>query len=226
VMLGAGPLADGLRQQLVARLSSDIVYTYNSNETVMIAVIDAERIGTLCPGAEAEIVDENDRPAPPGEIGRIRVKTRGMVTGYVNDPEATARSFKDGWFYTTDSGMLVAPRRLRVLGRVDDVLNIGGLKFPPSEIEDAILGKTPVTEAAATAIKNSSGVDELCIALVAATPANAQAATQWIRTRLWPEGMGPVHIIALDKLPRTETGKVQRHLLRAMFEGKMGSSSG
>jgi acyl-CoA synthetase (AMP-forming)/AMP-acid ligase II len=218
VMMGAGPLPRELREQIAARLTSDIVYTYNSNETVMIAVVDADGIGTLCPGADAEIVDEQDRPLPPGQVGRIRVKTRSMVTGYLTDPEASARSFRDGWFYTTDSGVLVGRHRLKILGRVDDVLNIGGLKFPPSEIEDAILAKTPVREAGATSVRNSGGSEELCIALVAASPANVQLATQWITTRLWPEGMGPVHFLAVDKLPRTETGKLQRHLLKAMFE--------
>jgi 2,3-dihydroxybenzoate-AMP ligase len=217
VMLGAGPLSDELRQRIVARLATDIIYTYNTNETLIIAVIDPDGVATLRPGAEAQVVDDDDTPVPPGRTGRICVRTDSQVHGYLNDPDTTARFFKDGWFYTGDIGALVGPRRLRVLGRFDDVLNIGGIKYLPSDIEDEIVRIAPVKEAGVTSILGESGAEELAVALVLNPSAQFDAVLDSLSKRWLPREMRG-HIIAVEKLPRTETGKIQRHILKSMFQ--------
>ena len=218
VMLGAGPLSDDLRQQIMARLATDIVYTYNTNETMMIAVIDTDGIGTLRPGVEAEVVDDHGGLLPLGSTGRIRIKTEGQVDGYLNDPETTARLFINGWFYPGDIGMSVAPRRLRVLGRSDDVLNIGGLKHLPSVIENEILRKAPfpIKDVGVTSIRGVSGNEEVAVALVLDQSTQLDAVVAWLLGNALSREMGG-QIIAVDRLPRTETGKIQRHILKSMF---------
>ena len=76
---------------------------------------------------------------PFGEAGRIRVKTDRMVQGYLDDPGATERMFKDGWFFAQDLGILQSDHRLQVIGRSDDVLNISGHKISPDEVEDWLI---------------------------------------------------------------------------------------
>jgi len=216
VMLGAGPLGDELRQQITTRLATDIVYTYNTNETLMIAVIDADGIATVRPGAKAEVVDEEGNSQPPGRMGRIRVKTDSQVKGYLEDHNTTARLFKDGWFYTGDLGVAVAPHRFRVLGRFDDVLNLGGLKYLPSDIEDQIMRGGCVQDAAVTSIPGERGPDEIGIAVVLYPSSSLDSVTSSLSAGILPPGTR-MRVISVAKLPRTETGKLQRHMLRPMF---------
>lgn len=218
MMLGAGPLPEDMRQRIMARLATDLVYTYNSNETWMIAVVNADGIATLRPGAEVEVVDEQGRPLPLGEVGRFKIKTDSLVAGYANDDEATARVFKDGWFYSSDMGMLVDRRRLKILGRIDDILNIGGMKIVPSLIEDMIIGMEAVKEVGVTSVPGPEGIDEICVALVVHASADTKTVEEFVATKILPAAFGRTHVIAMEKLPRTETGKLQRHLLRAAFQ--------
>jgi acyl-coenzyme A synthetase/AMP-(fatty) acid ligase len=221
VMMGAGPLPDDMRRQIMARLATDLVYTYNSNETCMIGVVDAEGIVTLRPGVDAEVIDEHGRPLPPGEVGRLKIRTDTLVDGYADDPDATARAFVDGWFHSNDMGVLVGPRRLKILGRIDDVLNIGGMKIVPSVVEDMILAVAPVQEAGATSIRGPDGIDEICIAVVPIASADLSTIEATIAAKVLPRTLGRAHVMAMDQLPRTDTGKLQRHLLKAAFQARM-----
>ncbi|HKX11157.1 MAG TPA: AMP-binding protein [Stellaceae bacterium] len=222
IMMGAGPLSEDMRRQIMARLATELVYTYNSNETYMIAVVDADGVATVRPGADVEVIDDQGRALPQGQVGRLKIRTDSLVDGYVGDPEATAQVFRDGWFYSNDVGMLVGHRRLKLLGRADDILNIGGAKIVPSVIEDMVVECAPVQEAGVTSIPGQEGIDEICIAIV---PARAEAMpqiTQAITAQVWPLRLGRAHIMAVDTLPRTETGKLQRHLLKAAFQQRLG----
>src|SRR5262249_9950382 len=195
VMLGAGPLSDDLRRQILERLATDIIYTYNTNETLMIAVIGSDGTATPRPGSEVEVVDEDDKPLPVGRSGRIRVKTDSQVDGYLEDPDATARLFRNGWFYTGDAGMVVAPRRFRVLGRVDEVLNLGGLKYLPSQIEDAIIRQAHVRDAGVTSIQGERGGNEIGIAVVLGPTASLSTVADSVSGGIVPPGT-PVRLIA------------------------------
>jgi acyl-coenzyme A synthetase/AMP-(fatty) acid ligase len=215
VMLGAGPLSEELRRQITARLATNLIYTYNTNETLMIAVIDARGIATPRPGAEVEVVDDDGNRLPPGQAGRIRVRTDSQVDGYLDDPEMTARLFKDGWIYTGDLGMAVGTGQFKVLGRIDEVLNIGGIKYLPSEIESEIARIAPVEEVGVASILGDGGSEELAVALVL-NPGAAFGSVLDQLSKHWAPQMR-AHVVAVDKLPRTETGKLQRHLIKSMF---------
>ena len=222
VMMGAGPLSQDMRRRILARLATDLVYTYNSNETFMIAVVDAEGVATVRPGADVEVVDDDGRPLPQGQVGRLKIRTDSLVDGYVGDPEATARVFRNGWFHSNDVGMLVGHRRLKLLGRADDILNVGGAKIVPSMIEDRVVEAAPVLEVGVTSVPGPDGIDEICIAVVPASSGRVSEIAQAITTKVWPPRLGRAHIMAVDKLPRTETGKLQRHLLKATFQQRLG----
>ena len=135
--------------------------------------------------------------------------------------DATARAFVDGGFFSNDMGVLVGPRRLKILGRIDDVLNIGGMKIVPSVVEDMILAVAPVREAGATSIQGPDGIDEICVAVVAEASADLSTIEATIAANVLPRTLGRVHVIAMEQLPRTETGKLQRHLLKAAFQAKL-----
>ena len=218
VMMGAAPLPQDMRRRILAELATNLVYTYNSNETYMIAVVDADGIATVRPGADVEVIDNQGRPLPQGQVGRLKIRTDSLVDGYVGDPETTARVFRDGWFYSNDVGMLVGHRRFRLLGRADDILNIGGMKIIPSELEEIVIRRAPVQEAGVTSIPGPEGIDDICIAVVPASGTEMPEIEQAIKTKVVSPTFGRVHVMAMETLPRTETGKLQRHLLKAAFQ--------
>jgi acyl-CoA synthetase (AMP-forming)/AMP-acid ligase II len=84
-----------------------------------------------------EVVDESGRPVPSGEPGRLRIRSASMAEGYLDDPEATRRFFQDGWFYPSDIAILDGPRRIKVIGRADEMITTAGGKKAPSDIEAA-----------------------------------------------------------------------------------------
>jgi acyl-coenzyme A synthetase/AMP-(fatty) acid ligase len=222
VMMGAAPLPQDLRRRILAELATNLVYTYNSNETYMVAVVDADGVATVRPGADVEVIDDQDRSLPQGQVGRLKIRTDSLVDGYMGDPETTARVFRDGWFYSNDLGMLVGHRRLRLLGRADDMLNIGGHKIVSPQLEDSVVRNAPVLEAGATSVPGQDGIDEICIAVVPASGAEMPEIEQAIKTKVVSATFGRVHVMAMETLPRTETGKLQRHLLKAAFQQRLG----
>lgn len=220
VILGAAPLSDVLRAKVLRQLASTLVYTYNSNELGFMAVVGAAGVATLRPDVNAEVVDERGAPVPEGQSGQARVKSPAMVDGYLDNPEATARNFRDGWFYTGDAAIMVGPRRLRIIGRSDDLLNIGGIKVSPDAIEEDVAGRPGVVDVGVTSITNLDGVDEIGVAVVLAEGADFDEVRKRIAGRL-AKSAGKARIVSTRKIPRTaESGKTQRALLKELFSGK------
>ena len=94
------------------------------------SVVDENNVGTLLPEVEIMIADDGGHAAPFGEPGLIRIKSDMMVTGYLDAPEWSRKTFVDGWYHSNDIGFQPSSRTLVVVGRTDDVLNIGGMNIP------------------------------------------------------------------------------------------------
>jgi len=220
-LMGAGPLSDELRQLILARFATEIIYAYNNNETSVIALIDADGFATVRPGSDVEIVNEVGVSVPFGQTGQVRIRSNSL-SSYIGD--AAKLQFRDGWFYTGDAGIMVRPRQFKIVGRIDEVLNIGGMKMSPLYVEEDITKNSPVAtaEIGVTSIGNRDGVEEICIAAVAAAGTDVKRLEEWLIARYW---LGKVHFAVVDRIPHTETGKVQRHLLKAMFENQGSKTS-
>ena len=139
-----------------------------------------------------------------------------MASRYWNDPVLTASAFVDGWYHTSDVGFVPEPGKLVVLGRADDMLNIGGIKLPPAPIEDEIREIGGVLDAAVLTISDTTGSD----ALLVAVEVDAAAAPADLRVRVEPlvaRYVRSFHLLPLPSFPRTETGKVRRHDIAAAF---------
>src|ERR1051326_235211 len=150
-------VSSGLRERALSLLATELIDMYGSNEAgFMASASSAREDGTsaVWPGVSVEIVDERDAPLPYGQVGRIRVRTPDMVQGYLGDPEATRRMFRDGWFYPGDLGILHGPGRLQILGRGDDLLNFGGRKITAEALEQAIMTRVTLGDTAVCSIPN------------------------------------------------------------------------
>jgi acyl-CoA synthetase (AMP-forming)/AMP-acid ligase II len=205
-----------LRQLIRQRLTTQLSTRYSSNETNSIATLDDDNIGTLCQGAQVRIVDRAGREVPQGEVGLIRAKTETMVDGYFDDPELTAAAFIDGWYNTNDAGYSPAPGKLVVLGRADDMLNIGGVKVPPLPLEDDLRRIPGVSDAVLMSIASPNEVGILLAAVETTSdrpPADLGAQVSAVLSRY----VRNFELMPLRWFPRTQTGKVRRQEIKAAF---------
>ena len=213
---GAG-ISRALRDRALARLATDVCDIYSSNEVEFVsAARGTAEIGTIWPGVRVEVVGQDDRPLPFGLAGQIRVQTECMLNGYLDDLEATQRIFRGGWFYPGDVGILHDARRLQVIGRSDDILNIGGKKIAPEVIEDLVIKAVEGGDIGVCSLRNADGVEEICIAVSHARTADAEL-LQRITDAFRPLQLGWFNIVKVPHIPRTANGKLQRKALKEII---------
>ena len=204
-----------LRREALTRLATEIVEFYGSNEVGFVSSIRGDgEPGAIWPGVRVEIVDEGDRALPMGVAGTIRIRADAMVDGYIGDPDATAGMFRNGWFYPGDTGRMAARDLLEVIARNDDLLNIGGNKVSPLRFEEIIRRETEVTDIAAFTDQDGSGVEQLWFAVVGGPASDAELVASITRTLDSGGTFGRFTVVRVPAIPRTATGKIQRHLLR------------
>ena len=218
LILGAAPIGRALWDEVLTRLASRIVYTYNSNESGPIASMAPDGRGVVRPGVALEVVDDDDRPLPFGEAGHLRIRTPALPNGYLGDPEGTRAVFRKGWFYPNDIGLLERPRVLRLIDRRQDVINVGGRKLPGRPYAMALMRVPGVVDAHVTSLVTERGQSE-CVAFVVLDAAVDRAEL--------PDRFAPVHlphygrvaIQVVEALPRTHNGKVSREGILALYDG-------
>ena len=163
---------------------------------------------------EIDFADENGNSVPQGSIGEIMVRDRGTMKGYVDDPEANAVAFKDGWFRTGDLGSIDADGFLTLRGRKKDIISRGGEKISPQEIEDVILKNPAVSQACVFGLPHPT-LNEIPGAALVLMPGKTIGKSEivgFLRERLSPSRV-PVAWMFLDELPTTATGKTRRNEL-------------
>jgi acyl-coenzyme A synthetase/AMP-(fatty) acid ligase len=178
---------------------------------------DLDTVGRAVPWVDLEIVDEDGRAVPSGEVGAIRVRSEHMTSAYYRDPVATALHFRDGWFYPRDMGSLTSTGALRLHGRADDVMNLNGIKIFPAEIE-RVLEEHPAVRAAAAFAKRSVAHGDIPVAAVELhASASVEADELMASTRALLGVRAPRKIIVLDALPRNAAGKVLKRDLAELL---------
>jgi long-chain acyl-CoA synthetase len=199
------------------------VYTlYGSTEATIATAryydsFDPHDAGHLIPGTEIEIVNEMDEREPNGRVGRIRLKTPHMVHGYLGDPEATDRSFKDGWFYPGDLGLIREDGGLTLAGRASEILNAGGVKIDPTVLDLFARARPHIIDAASFTYVASSGIDQVGIALVSADDVDVAALIQDFKREFGEAS--PQLVARVSEIPRNATGKPLRLELAEKYGG-------
>lgn len=174
--------------------------------------------GTIIPGFEARIVDGNNQPVPPGDIGELIVKTDAACSCYWNQHQKTKDTISGDWLRTGDRYSQDADGYFWYGGRSDDMLKVSGAWVSPVEIENRLLEHPQVLEAAVVGRKDEDGLLKTvaCIVLRDGNPGNSDVASElqrFVLARL-PVFKRPHRIEFLQELPKTATGKLQRYKLR------------
>jgi acyl-CoA synthetase (AMP-forming)/AMP-acid ligase II len=165
------------------------------------------------------IMDAEGRHLPTGERGEVVIQGPNVITGYENNPEANAASFTAGWFRTGDQGVLDADGYLTLVGRIKELINRGGEKISPREIDEVLLAHPAVAEAVAFGMPHPTWGEEVAAAVVVKAPATEAELLAHCRERL-ADFKRPKQIFVTDAIPRTATGKIQRRLVAQAYTPK------
>jgi acyl-CoA synthetase (AMP-forming)/AMP-acid ligase II len=213
---------EALRREVRRRMTPNVVIAYGSNEAWYVTRADAaaqirfpDTVGLPFEGVEVEIVDDRGQALPAGEVGLIRVRGSGFARGYIDDPEATAKAFRDGWYYPGDLGVLSPEGALFLKGRADDLINFDGVKIFPADIETALLQHEAVAEAAAFPVVFDGYRQVPAAAVILRASATADELVEFCQERLGPRAPRLVHV--LDGFPRNAIGKVLKRELAKRF---------
>ncbi|CEL00754.1 hypothetical protein ASPCAL00350 [Aspergillus calidoustus] len=243
IVIAAAPLKEALQRKLKKRFPrASICQGYGLTECspgVTHQLDDTTSscgtVGKLVAGTEARLVDPTTgRDVEPGQEGELWVRGPQVMMGYINDPEATAATFSEGWLRTGDIMRMDEDQNFWVTDRLKEMIKYKGFQIAPSELEDLLLRHPHVTDAAICAIYDDSQATEVPLAYVSLTPDKAglpQTEVQSVleEIRKWADGQlagykrlrgGAFH---LQTLPKTPTGKILRRLLPAKVkEGRGG----
>ena len=145
-------LPDAVRSAAAARYGAPLAEEYGTAECVSIMGASGLEtphgsVGRPYPGVEVRLLDGAGREVPQGAIGELAVRSPGIMLGYLDDRDATAAVLRDGWYHTGDSARRDAAGYYYILGRRGLLINVGGSKVAPEEVE-AVLERHPAVREA------------------------------------------------------------------------------
>ena len=165
------------------------------------------------------IMDDQGRHLPAGERGEVVIQGPNVTRGYENTPEANASSFTDGWFRTGDQGILNADGYLTLVGRLKELINRGGEKISPREIDEVLLTHPAIAEAVCFGVPHPTWGEEVSAVVVLKNAATEVDLLAFCKDRL-ADYKRPKQIHITDVIPRTATGKIQRRIVAQAFAPK------
>jgi acyl-CoA synthetase (AMP-forming)/AMP-acid ligase II len=162
-------------------------------------------------GPEIKILKLDGTEAAAGDIGEVCIKGDNVTPGYENNPKANEESFADGWFRTGDQGLLDADGYLKITGRIKEIINRGGEKVSPLEIDDFYMEHPAVQQFVTFAMPHKMLGEEVAAAVVLVDGASVtdRELKEFAADKLAPFKI-PKTFVFLDEIPKGATGKLQR----------------
>ena len=221
----SSPLSTAMFARLEERFGAPVLEAYGmteaSHQMSSSPLPPGERIpGTVGAGTGVRIaiMDEAGDLLPDGEKAEVVIQGPNVMHGYNNNPTADAEAFANGWFRTGDQGYLAENGCLTLTGRLKELINRGGEKISPIEVEDTIMLHPAVGEAVCFAMPDAKYGEVVHAAVVLKDDCDEQAVRAFCGERLAAFKV-PDRVHLTDELPRTATGKVQRRHVAAKFAG-------
>ncbi len=176
--------------------------------------------GSVGPGTNVGITirDGNGNVLPAGERGEVCISGPNVVKGYENNPEANATAFFGEWFRTGDQGMLDEQGYLSLTGRLKEMINRGGEKISPLEIDEVLLSHPAIGEAVSFGQSHPTWGEEVAAAVVLKEGAAAKEADilAYCKERM-ADFKRPKQVFITEAIPKTATGKIQRRIVAQAF---------
>ncbi|MCC7021925.1 MAG: AMP-binding protein [Thermomicrobiales bacterium] len=224
--VGAQPMTPGTLERAEESLRATILESYGMTEASYITAsgpgVRDRRAGASGKplGCAVRVIGDDGRDLPAGQPGAITIRGATLFSGYLDDPEANAAAFlPGGWFRTGDIGVLDEAGYLHLRGRANELINRGGEKIAPAEVDRALLSHPAVAEAATFAVPDDRLGEDIVAAVVprAGLSPSARELRGWLLDQLSPAKV-PRRVWFVERLPRTASGKVQRRELARRWQ--------
>ncbi|AGF71375.1 AMP-binding protein [Corynebacterium halotolerans] len=216
-------LTPALVKGTINRFGPILCNVYGSTEVTLASVASMEELaedptvsGEIAVGTELKILDDDGNEVPVGTSGRIYLRNSTTLTGYTNPGIPIHRA--DGLVQIGDLGYLDEHGQLRVLGRIDDMIIVGGENVYPRSVDEVLDAMPGVADAFATGVDDPETFQRIAVWIVRADDAEGAALTEdsirdWVRDNLADHSI-PRDVHFIDELPRNATGKVVPRLLK------------
>lgn len=220
--LGGDDLRDVMR-----RVTPNVCQSLGTNEGCTLTVANPEdlaaqpdTVGRVADGLDVCVLDPDGQPLPRGAIGRIGFRGAGLPTEFYRDPQASARHFRQGWYFPGDLAMIDETGYVFYKGRADDVINNQGAKFYPLEVEQVLLSHPDIDEAAVFAWPTTKGGEVAVGCLVGQPRLGLGEIKDFCRSRLTSYKV-PAVFAYVSALPKTASGKVVKREVKEMMRALM-----
>lgn len=224
-MAAASPLLQKDKDRLNEALPGRLYELYGLTEGFVTildrndAVRKAGSVGVPPPFFEVRIVRDDGRDAAPGEVGEILGKGPIRMTGYYGRPDLTAQAVRDGWIHSGDVGYLDDEGFLYLVDRKKDMIDSGGVKVYPRDVEEVAAGHPAVQEVAVFGVPHAKW-GETPVAAVILRPGHAASAEElrdWINERVAARYQRVSEVMLMNEFPRSAAGKTLKREMRAPF---------
>ena len=231
LLYGAASTRSNLVERMMTSLPCDLYHGYGLTEATAVCAAlgpqDHRRrvgvsssglsVGRPIVGVDVRIATAEGRDAQPEEVGELLIRTPKVMSGYWRQPRATAAAVRDGWLHTGDLGYHTRQGYLYLSGRRKELIISGGVNIYPPQIENVLSHHPQVAEIAVIGLPDRQWGEAVTAAVVprAGPPPTLEDLAEWVGTRL-ASHMKPKRLILADRLPRSATGKIQKHLLVQM----------
>lgn len=209
------PLNPSLIQAFREKFGLNICQHYGSSETGGATLHDPSQVvarehavGRAMTGVTIELIDRQGQTVPIGQEGEVVISSDAVSPGYVVGAPIDRQVLVDGKYYTSDLGQISSDGFLTLMGRIDKLINIGGLKVSPLEVQQVLERHPSVREAAVLGVRDDPGNESL-LAAVSLRSAESEATLLDHCRQSLAEYKVPRRIVILADLPRGATGKVQ-----------------
>ena len=173
----------------------------------------ARKPGTvgIAAGPEVSIMDADGALLPRGSVGEIVIRGENVTPGYENNPKANAENFTNGWFRTGDQGVMDDEGYLSITGRLKEIINRGGEKISPREVDDVVMDHPAVQQVVTFAMPHPKLGEEVAAAVVLreGQEASERDIRDFAAGRL-ADFKVPRKVLFLEEIPKGPTGKLQR----------------
>jgi acyl-CoA synthetase (AMP-forming)/AMP-acid ligase II len=215
---------DRLRRAAVERFGEVFVYMYGLTEAQLTCATAPEfvaaptSVGRSMGVSEVAVLDAAGAPRADGEVGEIAFAGPSLMSGYHGRPEATAEALGGGWLRTGDLGRLDGDGDLHYVGRSKEMIKSGGFSVDPVEVENAILVREEVLEAAVLGVEHDHWGEEVVavVALREDSRLGERELLESCRSRIAAFKV-PKRVLIVAELPKNATGKVERGALRRLL---------
>ncbi|MGB7600056.1 MAG: class I adenylate-forming enzyme family protein [Candidatus Sulfotelmatobacter sp.] len=234
VFVGFAPLSLKIKHEFESRYGIRLIENYGLSETLFVTARSADApsgsgyVGEPLPGVVLRIVNDEGDLVAPGVDGEVQILTPDLMTGYLDAEGRLLETEAGAWFATGDVGHLDEGSSLLITGRKKDIIIRGGVNISPAAIEEVLMHVGGVAEVAVVSIPHELYGEDIVAVLKMESGAEAEAALEMAAAyakRNLAQHQQPARYMAIDELPRTASGKVQKARIRELVAEKLQAGS-